>query len=339
MHNMHLKKYVFFSFLIILSVGLFVYSQIGSKYTLEFFGIPVTLSVAFWVVLPMILLFIGSYLHMAYYSFKNYLKIKKYKKDYDKVINSFFSSILREPRQNNYKTQELRNIGSVIDRSYIVIKEFNFDYKEDLIRKAVQYVKDIQRGEFVDIKEINLSPTNPIFQKNLENRMKEEPTYSGVILRKCDEFGRELCKKALNIFITYAEISKIKDYAKHFDKESLFNLLKIAKDKNKDLNLNISDLIYILQESKISMESKEYIELAKEVKELYLPDERLRLFEQLKEIDEKAEEAFVYTLFDLEMIDKAKDELENSEEFEFLRFKAFLELKECGKNYPLELFV
>lgn len=336
---MHLKRYTFFSFLLIGAIGLFIYSQIEAKYTFEIFGIPVTLPIAAWIVLPMFLLYFASLFHMAYYSFKGYLKGKKYKKDYETIVKSVFNAILREPKQNYYKTQEFRNLGAVTDRANIFLNEYNFDCKEDILKKAAQYVKDIERGEYVEIKELTFSPTNPIYQKNLENRMAEEPTYSGVILRKCNEFGIDMCRKALKVFITFAEISKIKDYAKIFDKDTLYELFEIAKDEKRNLELNITDIIYILQESQITMSANDYIELAKKVKELYLPDERLKLFELLKNSDEKAEVGFIYTLLDLEMIDRAKDELENSEENEFLNFKAFLELKECGRNYPLELFV
>ncbi len=336
---MHLKRYTFFSILLIALIGVVVYSQLETKYTFDILGIPVTLPVAVWVIIPMVLLYFASLFHMAYYSFKGYLKGKKYKKDYETIIKSIFNAILREPKINSYKTAEFKNIGSITDRSNIILNEYNFDWKDDTLRKAVQYVKDIERGEYIDIKEIKFSPNNPIYIKNLENKMLEEPTYSGVILKKCNEFPKETCIKALKTFITYAEISKIKDFAKIFDKETLYELIDIAKNEERKLDLNVTDLIYILQESKIKMDQKDYIDLAKTVKELFLPDERLKLFELLKNSDEKAESGYIYTLFDLEMIDKAKDELENSEDNDFLNFKAFLQLKECGRNYPLELFV
>jgi len=336
---MHLKRYTFFSILLIAIIGVAVYSQIETKYTFDILGIPITLPVAVWIIIPMILLYFASIFHMAYYSFKGYMKGKKYKKDYETIVKSLFNAILREPKIQNYKTAEFRNIGSVTDRSNILLTQYNFDCKEDLLRKAVQYVKDIERGEYIEIKEIKLSNDNPIFIKNLENRIQEEPTYSGVILNRCKEFPKDLCKKALNKFLEYGDIAKIKDYSKIFDKESLFNLIDIAKKEERKLELNVADLIYIIQESKLDLNEKDFIELAKKASDLFMPDERLKLFELLKNSNEKAEAAYIYTLLDLEMIDKAKDELENSEESEFLNLKAFLELKECGRNYPLELFI
>lgn len=336
---MHLKKYTFFSFLLIVIVGGLVYSQVDAKYTINVLGVPVELPVAAWVILPMIIFYFASLFHMAYYSFRNYLREKKYKKDYKTLVVSLFRAIFHEPQKNYYRMQEFKNIGAVTDRAYITLKEFNFECKEDSLKKAVEYIKDIQRGDFVEIKEIELSPNNPINLKNLENRMKKEPTYSGVILKKCNELGDEICKKALKVYITFADMAKIKDYAKLFDKEILFELIKNAKDKSRNLALEPSDIVDILKESKADFDAKDYIDLAKEVKNLYMPDERIKLFEKLKKHNEKAESAYIFTLLDLEMIDRTKDELEKSQEDEFLNFKAFLELKECGRDYPLELFI
>ncbi len=336
---MHLKRYTFFSLLLIAAVSLFVYSQTESKYTIEFFGVPVTLPIAAWIAIVMALFYFASLFHMAYYSFRSYIKGKKYQKDYETIVKSLFNAILKEPKGNYYKTPEFKNLGAVTDRAYIELSEFNFECKEDMLKKAAQYVKDIQRGEYVEIKEITLSPKNPIYCKNLENRLKEEPTYSGVILRKCSEFPQKLCKKALAVFMGYAELSKIKEYVKLFDKELLDTLLKEAAKEGRGLDLTTTDLLYIVEESPMEFTAKDYLELARKVKEIFLPDERLKLFELLKAHDEKAEEAFIYTLLDLEMIERAKDELQNSDSSEFLGLKAFVELKDCGRNYPLELFV
>ena len=332
---MHLKRYSFFAFLLIAVVGALVYTQVDSRYTIEVFGVPVDLPIAVWIILPMILLYLASYFHMAYYSFRRYLKDRNFKKDYEVLVDSIFRAIFKEPKKRYYKTQEFKNIGSVIDRSNIILNEFKFDCKEDKLRIAIEYIKDIQRGDFVEIKDIKLSSNNPINLKNLENRMAKEPTYSGVILNKCDEFNSEICKKALKIYITYAPIEKIKEHTKLFDEDILFELIE-NRSKREDLNLNVNDIVDILQKSKIKID---YIALAKEVKKIFMPDSRLKLFELLKEKDEKAEDGYIFTLLDLEMLEKAKDVLENIQEDEFLSFKAFLELKECGRDYPLELFV
>ena len=334
---MRLKRYIFFSILLMLIVGGIVYSQIDSNYTFEIAGIPITLPVAVWIVIPMFIMFLASFFHMSYYSFINFMKLKRYRKDYDKLEGAFAQSIMREPKPHQYKTIEAKNLGVVVDHSHIVPQDFKIDTKAEKIKKALEYVKDIQNGIYVEVEEFKLSPKNPLLVKNIENRLKEEPTYSGVVLKNCDEYPRELCEKALEVYMSFSDISKIKEYARLFSFETLLKLIDIAQKNG--MELHYQDILYILQEADMRIGEKEYILLAKKVKSVLAPDDRLRLFEILKDRDEKSEGAYVYTLLDLEMIEKARDFLETTNDDELQPFKAYLELKECGKNYPLEMFV
>ncbi|MRI58540.1 MAG: hypothetical protein C6H99_03425 [Epsilonproteobacteria bacterium] len=334
---MRLKRYIFFSILLMAIVGGLVYSQIESNYTFEIAGIPITLPVAVWVVIPMFIMFLASFFHMSYYSFINFMKLKRYKKDYEKMVGAFAQSIMREPRIHQYKSAEAKNLGVVVDHSHIVPQDFKIDTKAEKIKKALEYVKDIQNGIYVEIEEFKLSSKNPLLVKNIENRLKEEPTYSGVVLRNCSEYPRELCEKALEVYMGFSDISKIKEYAKLFSFETLLKLIDSAQQSG--AKLHYQDILYILQEADMKIDEKGYILLAKKVKSVLSPDDRLRLFEILKDRDEKSEGAYVYTLLDLEMIDKARDFLETTNDDELRPFKAYLELKECGRNYPLELFV
>ncbi len=335
---MRLKKYIFFSFILMLIVGGFVYSQIETNYTFELFGIPLSLPVAVWVVIPMFLMFLASFFHMAYYSFKNFMVLKKYKRDYETLVDSVSLALLREPKPHSYKTIEAKNLGSVADKSEIIPRDFRIETKDERLKKSLEYVKDIQNGIYVELEGVKLAPTNPLLVKNIENRLKEEPTYSGVVLKNCEEYPAELCKKCLKVYMEFSDIGKIKEYVKLFDKELLFYLLAFAK-KDENFKVQYEDLLYLLQEMKERFGERDYIELAREVKEILTPDERLKFFELLKNRDEKAEGGYLYTLFDLEMIERAKEFFETTQEDEWQNFKAYLELKECGRNYPLELFV
>jgi hypothetical protein len=321
-----------------LIVGGFVYSQIENNYTFEIFGVPVSLPVAVWVVIPMFIMFLASFFHMAYYSFKNFMVLKKYKRDYESLADSVAMALLREPRAHNYKTVEAKNLGRVTDKSEMIPKDFKIETKDERLKKSLEYVKDIQNGIYVELEGVKLSPKNPLLVKNIENRLKDEPTYSGVVLKNCDEYPEGLCKTCLKVYMEFSDMSKIKEYVKLFDKELLFYLVDLAA-KRENFQVHYEDLLYILQEMKERFNEKDYINLARSVKKILTPDERLKFFELLKNRDEKAEGGYLYTLFDLEMIERAKEFLETTQEEEWQNFKAYLELKECGRNYPLELFV
>jgi len=334
---MRLKRYIFFSFLLMVLVGGIVYSQIDHNYTFNILGIPVTLPVAVWIVIPMFIMFLASFFHMAYYSFINFMKLKRYKKDYSVIVDSLAHSLIREPRSHQYRTQEAQNIGEVSDHSHIIPQDFKIATKEEKLKRVLEYVKDIQNGIYVEIEEYQLSPKNPLLIKNIYNRLKEEPTYSGVVLKNCQEFPQDLCEEALLIYMSFSDISKIKDYAKVFTFNTLLSLIQIA-EKNQ-MELHYQDILYILQESGMKIDEKGYIQLAMRVKKVLPPDDRLKLFGILKDLDEKSEGAYVYTLLDLEMLDKAREFLETTGENELLEFKAYLDLKRCKRDYPLELFL
>ncbi len=318
-------------------IGGIVYSQIDRNYTFNLAGIPVTLPVAVWIVIPMFLMFLASFFHMAYYSFINFMKLKRYKKDYSLLVDSLAHSLMREPKQHQYRTIEAQNLGEVPDHSHIIPQDFKVLTKEEKLKKALEYIKDIQNGIYVEIEEYKLSPKNPLLVKNIKNRLKEEPTYSGVVLKNCNEFPLDLCEEALLAYMSFSDISKIKDYANVFTFKSLLNLIEIAEKK--EMELHYPDILYILQESGMKIDEKGYIQLAMKVKTVLPPDDRLKLFGILKDKDEKSEGGYVYTLLDLEMIDKAKEFLETTGENELLEFKAYLDLKTCKKDYPLELFL
>ena len=335
---MKIKRFIFFSLLLILIFAGLVYSQIDKVYTFELLGVPVTLPVAVWVVIPMFIMFLASFFHMSYYSFINFMVLKRYRKDYDTLVQSFADAIMQEPKTHQFKTKEARNLGNITDRSHILPQDFKIDVKDERLKKPLEYCKDIQNGIYVDIEGFKLSSKNMLLVKNYENRLKKEPTFSGVILKNCSEFPDELCQKALLVYITLSDLAKVKDYAKIFNFDTLQKAIEHYAS-SQEQNLHYQDILYIMQESGMKLCEKEYITLAKVVKKVLAPDERLKLFEMLKKKDEKSEGGYLYTLLDLEMIEKAKEFLETTNEDELLNFKAYLELKDCGKNYPLEMFV
>lgn len=70
-----------------------------------------------------------------------------------------------------------------------------------------------------------------------------------------------------------------------------------------------------------------------------LPEQRIKLFELLSNEDEAAMEAYLFTLFDLEMLTPAKDILDISQPNEYMSFKAYSSLRDNGKHFDINLFV
>ena len=334
---MGIKRYILLSLIFIAIVGIFVFSQIENPYTMNIGKINLTLPVAIWVIFPLIALFLATLFHLFYYWMKNLLKEKRLEKDLETLRDSVYQAILREPKIYPTKEKKLEEIVEAIGRGVLDIKEKGYDFKDKKIKKAVEIVSKIEKGEYIEkLKEIT-DINNPLYVKNILNRLDKERDFSTVILSKKKEYSPEIRKKAIFKFIEYAEINKIKNYKEIFDLNVLFELLKRAK-KTESFKINIYDLKEIIMAIK-NLSGDDFVNIAKEIKEIFLPEDRLKLFEELKNINEKSQNAYFYTLLDLEMIQKATEELENFEENEFLAIRAFLELKKCGKNYNLELFL
>jgi hypothetical protein len=70
-----------------------------------------------------------------------------------------------------------------------------------------------------------------------------------------------------------------------------------------------------------------------------IPELRMSLFETLSTANDSVMEAYLFTLFDLEMIEPAKEILENSQDDEYVYFKAYSSLRECGKHFDINLFI
>ena len=69
------------------------------------------------------------------------------------------------------------------------------------------------------------------------------------------------------------------------------------------------------------------------------PEQRIKLFETLSNENENVMEAYLFTLFDLEMLAPANEILETSQNNEYVYFKAYSSLRECGKHFDINLFI
>ena len=70
-----------------------------------------------------------------------------------------------------------------------------------------------------------------------------------------------------------------------------------------------------------------------------IPDQRIKLFETMSNDNDEIVEAYLYTLFDLEMLAPANEILDNTTESEYIYFKAYSLLRESGKHFDIHLFL
>ncbi len=339
---MYLKRYTIASFILIILVGWFVYVAAPDvTVSLSFMGINLpSISIAIVVVVPLALLYLASLFHMAFYSFLGGFKLKKYEKDYAKLIDALCDAFLqKESQAYEYKTPRYKLLGRVVSNSKIFPNASALlDIENEKLRKIVELIHKVQMGEVVDLKKLHLPPHNALSMQNSKNRYKKGELKAEEILINAKNHDENFVKEVFLDFVqSVDDASKImKYYDSYLTKEALFVILNRLREEE-GFALSKDDIITLVEAMKLSED--EYLEVAKILSKALLPEDRLAIFEALSQKDEKATKAYLYTAFDLEMMDLAEEILEASSPDEFSNFRAYKALKECGKNYNIDLFV
>jgi hypothetical protein len=339
---MYIKRYTVAAVIWMALVGWYVYAYIThDTMGLDFFGIPLpSLSIALWIVVPVFVLYVGSVLHMAFYSFLGGLKLRKYEQDYEKMIDAIVDAYLgKKDRSYTFKTERYKLLGSLLEKTSLTPTEeligMTGNEKIDHILRALEKIK---RGEVVDLKQYGLSSQNPLVIQNEKNKYKMGALSATTILSNPSKYDRSFCEEVYAEYVKTAPLADIEKYKEFLTKEALYNIFaRINADENR-LDISNETLIELMKQ--LDLGKKEYIEISSILaKSGMVPEQRMKLFEVLGDEDEDAMEAYLYTLFDLEMLAPAKEILQNSHADEFQNFKAYYALKECGKNFSIELFV
>ena len=328
---MGIKRYILLSIVYMLAVGLYVYSFNGDKYTLDLYALSLDLPIAIWIVVPVFILFLASISHLSYYSFKDFFYKRALQKDYDTFLNVAKRRILDEDSKLKFKTKWFKIPG-------VFIKNFAYTGKldvsqidDDEIKQYTELVEKIQSGSYEDIKKYKLPATNKIFIKNEENRLEGEPKYAYTILKTCHDIDNELCKIAYDKLLDMATFADIKKYNFPMDKNIFRKMMERYLDEEDEFDIDINSIENMLEQ--FNANNEDYLELAQEIKVKLDPERLIKLFRKLyNEKGQLAANAYLYTLYELQMIDKVRDILENSDEDEFLKFKTLLFLRDHGKT-------
>ena len=335
---MGLRRYILFSLVYIAAIGVYVYTFQGESYEITFFGIPVALPVAVWIVVPLVILFLASTAHIFFYSLIDFFKLRSVKKDQENLMSAFKSLILGEEKRYEFKT-------SWFDRAYEVLSVLKPDIEKKEVRlkdeqadEALGLLRKVYSGEVVELKKYKLSEKSPLFIKNEENKLKSNPSYAETILKKCTDKKSKLCKEA---YLEYAKTASLENLKK-FDfppSREVFDILieRFAQSDKNALQLEIQDIKDYI--TNLGYNKDDFISLAKRLKTKMNPDGLMMLFEKLHEDFDEATEAYLYILFELQMIDKIREIVESTTEDEYVKFKKLLFLRDSGKTFDIDIFI
>ena len=338
---MNIKRYSTAVLMLIGIVAWYVYAYVSQEkmsFELYDFTTP-TWSLFVWVILPMITVYLFSVFHMMFHSLVASFKLRRFRKDSEKILVAIADAYLgKEDRNHSYKTPRYKLLGSIIDNSTLFPTEnMPRDIKNDKLTKVLNIIEDIKNGKVVDLKPYALKATNALVVQNNRNKYKSGNLNAENILSKSENYSVAFCKEVYVEYIKIASFLAIEKHKKFMDKSSLFSVLdRINAEKNK-LEITNESLVSLFES--MDLTSKDYIEISTALSHKMDPEQRIKLFETYSEKNELAMEAYIYTLFDLEMISLAKDILDNSQENEYQKFKAYTDLKEVNKHYSINLFI
>lgn len=335
---MGIKRYIVLTLVYLLAIGLYVYSFNGDTYTLEVYKFSLKLPVAIWIVLPAILLFVASTLHMMYYSLKEFWRARSLNRDFETFKLALSNKVLNEDSHLKYKTNFFQFIGKSLKMlSYKEISDFNTE--DEKIENMRQVVREINDGKVVELKKYKLSDENPLIEQNDMNKLADDPKYASTILKNCKDENSALCQKAYFEFLKYASFPEIKKLGFQPTKEMFRVLMERYLDEEDKFEMDLESIEELLMQFKATRE--DYLELAYEIKIKLSPDALMALFEKLfNSVDHpEAADAYLYVLYELQMIDKIRDILENSDENEYRKFKTLLFLRDHGKNVNSGIFL
>lgn len=333
---MGLKKYVFFSLLLIIAIAGYVFSLNSNDFRLEVFGQAYVLPIAVWVVVPVGILFILSLLHMAFYGTKAYFEKNAFKKDFDKISDLITARLSAQEFYHSFKTNEAKEVSSTLNQISMTPSSAEFSSKDKNIQELASKIIKINAGEYVPTKELKLSNTNPLMEKNLLNKLKVDVDFCLDVLKKSGNFTDVVVHAASESLIKNKSITTVKKNLEgmNLDKQLAFELFKKDSLKHESFSLSKDEINKII--SSLELTKNDFIELAKIYKKAFGPDEIIKFFEDLSSKNEEATSAYLYVLFEYEMLDSVREVLANSANDEYVPFKALLDLRNSGKHYRLD---
>ncbi len=337
---MHIKRYTIVSLLLIAFVGWYVSTFVSSEtVSINMMGIEIPpLSVSIWAMIPLFIFYLASVSHIAFYSILGSFSLRKYEKDYNAILDCISDAYLgKENRHHMFKTRKYQLLGSLIDNTTLFPKNISLSLiKDEKISSTIKLIEDIRKGEVVDLKKSFLSVDNPLVVQNERNRYKSSSQSAEDFLKSPNKYNSELLSEIYKDFVQTATLSTIEKYKSQMSNDSLYIILsRVNADEN---TLEISNETLSNLFNTLELDPNDYIKISAALS-LMIPEQRMRLFETISDLNDDAMQAYLFTLFDLEMIAPADAILEISQSHEYQNFKAYRALKECHQNFNINLFV
>ena len=258
----------------------------------------------------MMILLVFTILHLMFYSMRNYFGIKKWQKDAQTLEDALYWSLLREPKELKFLKKEIKSSASLLKKATIEVNG-SLEGASEKVLDALTMIKDINRGEYIDLKERGLvkkiSKQNPIFIQNSMNRLDVDNKFAEEVLLDSESYSRECVEKALNLFSSKETFYKAKKFVSLYEINNFFVLVErgIAGE---NIGMNQDMLNFFIEN--LTFGCPEYMQLARITSKKFAPDQNLLMFKNIQKDDENASNAYLYLLFEYEMLDAIEEYLD-----------------------------
>ena len=333
---MRLGLYIFAALTLIGIVGAITYTVNPNNYLLEVMGINFNFPVSVWIVLPMVLLLVFTVIHMIFYSLKSYFKLKKWHRDAETLDDALYWSMVKEPKEQKYAIPAIGSSAALLGQANIEVLD-GVEGLSPRLAKVLNLLNKIKNGEYVDLKENKMGKVfnegNPILVQNRLNRLESDDRFVEDVMKSAASFSDPVRQKALEIFARKETFFKARKYAKVFDVKNFFVMLeRMNSDDDMELSTEILDDFI----AALKLTCNDFTKIAYITNKHFSPDINLALFKKYQASNPKAQHAYLYLLFEYELMDAIAAYLEEHDDRDFIRGRALYELKKANKNYKIE---
>lgn len=332
---MGFKQYLVFSVLFIAAIYLYAYSLELGDYRVSVFDISLLMSVANWIIAPLVFLFIATIGHILFYGLINVFRHRAVSKDHETMVNLIKANLLEKSFNKRFKTKGFKTLSGILSQFNLSVKDNTFSSTDEELNKIVANIQDIKAGKHINDKSLKLNEVSNIANDNLLNKVNEQIDFSLDVIKKSENYPVNVVKQAFINVLNEKSMTTVKKVYKNIklDKDLAFRLFQKDADNN-EFGFTHEEILKVVKDLEFSKE--DYMSLAKTYEKILQPDQIIALFETLSSEVEDATPAYLHVLFEYEMIEKVREVVAPTKEGEYMPFKALLDLKDAGKHYDLE---
>ncbi len=328
---------VFGSYLYLLDLGIYAPRVPFTNYELP------PMPVAAWILALIGIFFICTLVLFGFSWGKEFMKGYHTQRDFGKLLSQINEQALNKPIESRiYKNAEISKISKILARFYLKPRLDSNECFESKIDKLFEDYKNVMNGKNVELKSYNLAKDNKFSIQNNKNKIQNDVKFAFNTLSKGEP--EELRDYALTQILTNGDKKDLERllsldvaYEPHNShiKELKNSLIQAFVRENEVFSVEFLGKTF----KKLGFSQADYLTFTKATKSVLLPDVWYHTIKNFADNDENAEIALFYVMFELEMIEQAKERRALHGKDEFGLIDAYLDLRKSGKRFPLDVFL